>query len=308
MTATRTRPSMTRRHFDAIAGAIYAMPGANIRERIARALAPALLQFNDAFDEERFVSVSTGNRRLRPARSRPSSITPPPQEIVLEEAPVSPTTLFESTPILAERVIPQGMYRGINLPLPGTAQVLQHYPLSSGYNPMAGRISYRFANDFDRRWLTDRELNHTNLRDGRMVIDARHVEANTQELNMIPEPPRDSFRAADAWERSNSYSVCWDSRNGNYRFFFGERERPLFSSEPQFILQDDGVLTMPIDRMEWWATQHNDTGDLVYVCDSTPVGEMGLIRRITVGSEPFTLISVRPPELTEELRRVGRLY
>lgn len=65
MSSTRTRPSMTRRHFDAIAQAIAGMQGVNIRERFARTLVPALQQFNEYFDEERFVQVATGGRRVR---------------------------------------------------------------------------------------------------------------------------------------------------------------------------------------------------------------------------------------------------
>lgn len=65
MSSTRTRPSMTRRHFDAIAQAIAGMQGANLRERFARTLVPALQQFNESFDEERFVQVATGGRRVR---------------------------------------------------------------------------------------------------------------------------------------------------------------------------------------------------------------------------------------------------
>lgn len=82
-TTTRTRASMTRQHFEAIAGAVRTIEGVNIRVEIVEALAPVLTSFNSSFDRDRFSRASGAGA----ARPEPITLNPLGQRYHLRQLP-----------------------------------------------------------------------------------------------------------------------------------------------------------------------------------------------------------------------------
>lgn len=87
MTRQRSRPVLSRKHFQAISSAVAGMRGGNLRERVARTLVPALREFNPSFNEELFVNQCNGNFTRRASRRIGSVVNEaiPPNAPTLQE-------------------------------------------------------------------------------------------------------------------------------------------------------------------------------------------------------------------------------
>lgn len=247
MSSTRTRPSMTRRHFDAIAQAIAGMQGANLRERFARTLVPALQQFNESFDEERFVQVATGGRRVRRRSESFSRISREIGEgLALNEVPsgtgiVSPwygripiTDTNDAGPSVTDEVL----YTVVEL--------------TSG--------SWFFVGSFNSRRLTNEEQMYVRFD----VSQNRHVLSSIYVDNSAASEQEFDFPRATPAQQANSLMVI--QRNGLWAFYNSENRRCLVPGEVRNLYRGaignpSGVI-LPIDRIiRWVVTPASDNGD-----------------------------------------------
>lgn len=234
MSSTRTRPSMTRRHFDAIAQAIAGMQGANLRERFARTLVPALQQFNESFDEERFVQVATGGRRVR--RRSSESFSRASRElgegIRVSEAQVASNVV---TP----------WYETATRPLP-QEEVLHHV------DEVAPGL-WRFVVDFGQRRLSDTERGYIrfDLSRQRYVLSSIYLDDENTSVEEYNFP-----RSTEAQEVA---SITVVRRNGVWAFASAEGQRRLLLEEIDCLrrgsIGNENAVVLPVNHILRWVVR-----------------------------------------------------